>query len=101
MHGKMSISMPPHDLFTPAKVFIKPKDQPEAEWKEVVGSVVRDSLTISESEPVGYNPTIIKFTAALHISRKNRIRLFKSVGLMKRPRLTYKTIKRDCAKRNK
>lgn len=93
--------MPLREIFTPAKVFIKPVNQPEADWQEVVDSVVRDSLTISESEPVGYNPTTIKFTATLHISRKNRIRLFKSIGLMKRPRLTYKTIKRDCAKRNK
>ena len=93
--------MPPREMFTPSKVFIKPKDQPEAEWQELVGPIIRDSITIAEEAPDPYWPTHLQFTATFRISRKNRIRLFKSIGLMKRPRLTYKTIKRDCAKRNK
>jgi len=93
--------MPLKDLFTPTKVFIKPFDKPESDWKEFVGDIVRDSITITESTPNPYRPTTLNFTATLRISRKNRIRLFKSLGLMKRPRCTYKTIRRDCAKRNK
>lgn len=89
-----------HELFSPSKIFIKRADV-EGEWKELIGPIVRESLTISESEPVGYNPTTIKFTATLRISRNDRISLLKFVGLMKRPRLTYRTIKRDSAKRNK
>lgn len=93
--------MPPKDLFTPTKVFIKPFDKPEAGWQELVGDVVRDSITIAEDAPDPYQPLHLRFTATFSISRKNRIRLLKSVGLMKRPRLTYKTIRRDCAKRNR
>ena len=93
--------MPLKDLFTPTKVFIKPVDQPEVDWQEIVGEVVSDSITIREDVPDMNFPTTLKFTATLRTSRKNRIRLLKSVGLMKRPRLTYKTIRRDCAKRNK
>ena len=93
--------MPLKDLFTPTKVFIKPFDKPEADWQEFVGDIVRDSIAITESTPNPHSPTTLNFTATLRISRKNRIRLFKSVGLMKRPRCTHKTIKRDCAKRNK
>lgn len=93
--------MLPKDLFTPTKVFIKPFDKPEAEWQELVGPIIHDSITITEKAPDPYQPTHLKFSVTFRISRKNRIRLFKSIGLMKQPRLTYKTIKRDCAKRNK
>lgn len=93
--------MPLEDLFTSANVFIKPIDKPEADWQELVGDIVRDSITITESASNPYSPATLNFTATLRISRKNRIRLLKSVGLMKRPRCTYKTIKRKCAKRNR
>ena len=87
--------------FETGKIFLKPIGQPEMDWQEIVGEVVSDSITIREDAPDMNFPTRLNFTVTLRISRKNRIRLFKSVGLMKRPRCTYKTIKRGCAKRNR
>lgn len=88
--------------FEIGKIFLKPVDQPEMDWQEMVGKAVSDSITIiRESVPDKIKPTRINFTATFSISRKNSIRLLKSVGLMKRPRCTYRTIRRDCAKRNK
>lgn len=83
------------------KIFLKPIGQPERDWQEIVGEVVSDSITIREDVPDMNFPTRLNFVATLSISRKNYIRLLKSAGLMKRPRCTYKTIRRDCAKRNK
>ena len=93
--------MPPKELFGSPKLFIKPVSQPEADWQELVGAIVSESITISENRPDASRPTILNFTATLNINRKNRIRFLKSVGFMKRPRRTYKTIRRDCAKRNR
>lgn len=87
--------------FEAGNIFLKPIGQPEMDWQEIVGHVVSDSITIREDVPDMNFPTRLNFTATFSISRKNFIRLLKSVGLMKRPRLTYKTIKRDCAKRNR
>ena len=87
--------------FEIGKIFLKPVDQPEIDWQEMVGEIVSDSITIREDVPDMNFPTRLNFTATLSISRKNYIRFLKSVGLMKRPRCTYKTIRRNCAKRNK
>ena len=93
-----SSSTPNFDI---GKIFLKPVDHPEMDLQEMVGKVVSDSITIRENVPDMKFPTRINFIATLNISRNNFIRLLKSVGLMKRPRCTYKTIRRDCAKRNK
>lgn len=95
------MSMPPKDLFTPTKIFIKPADKPEVDWKELVGSIVSDSITITREAPDPFVPTTLRLVATININHKNRIRLLKSVGLMKRPRLTYETVRRDRAKRNR
>lgn len=87
--------------FEIGKIFLKPVDQPEMDWQEMVGEVVSDSITIREDVPDMKFPTRLNFTATLNISRNNFIRILKSIGLMKRPRCTYKTIRRYCAKRNK
>ena len=85
---------------TPSRVFIKSCNT-ETDWKELVGSIVRDSITVSDCVTEPYRPTTLRFTATINISRKNKIKLLKEVGIMKKPRCTYKTIRRDCAKRNK
>ena len=87
--------------FETREIFLKPIGPIEMDWKEIIGEVVSDSITIREDVPDMNFPTRLNFTAILSISRKNYIRFLKSVGLMKRPRCTYKTIRRDCAKRNK
>ena len=89
------------ELFGTPKLFIKPIGKPEADWKELVGPIVQDSISISEDVPDIYSPTRIRFTATVRISKKNRIKLLQSVGLMKRPKCTYRTVKRNCAKRNR
>ena len=92
------------ELFGTPKLFIKPIGKPEADWKELVGPIVSDSITISEKDDdapaLGYQTRHV-FTATIRISRKNRIKLLQSVGLMKRPKCTYRTVKRNCAKRNR
>lgn len=96
----MAISSNPSPL-TMGKCYIKRADNSLADWNELVGTVVSDSITISDDAPTPFHPTRLHFTATLNISRKDSIQLLQSVGLMKRPRLTFKTIKRDCAKRNR
>lgn len=93
-----SLNMP---TFEPVKLFIKPCGQPEADWKELTTEIISDSITITKETPDSHFPTRFSFTATINFTRKNRIRLLQTVGLMKRPRCTYKTIKRDCAKRNR
>lgn len=78
-----------------SKVFLRPID-----WKEMTAKVVEENLTISK--PV-YDATtkVVEFHMTLNITRKVLIRLGQQFGIMKRPRCTYKTIRRDCAKRNR
>ena len=54
--------MPLKDLFTPTKVFIKPFDRPESDWQELVGDIVRASITIAEDAPDPYRPLHLRFT---------------------------------------
>lgn len=83
------------------KIFLKPVGQPEADWKELTAEIISDSITITKEAPDSHFPTRFSFTATVNFTRKNRILLLQTVGLMKRSRCTYKTIKRDCAKRNR
>ena len=85
----------------PSRVFIKSSDCPDSDWQELTGTMVSNSITVSEYEPDPFLPTTLNFTATVHVSRKDSIRMCQAFGAIKRPHLTYKTHKRNCAKRNR
>ena len=92
--------------FGPGKLYIKSAANDVTEWQEVGAT---DALIISDevqdtinSWAEVYQPKPIKFSFTLKpMKRKAHIRLLQSCGVLKKPRCTYKTIKRDCAIRNK
>lgn len=88
------------------KLFFKPSDQPEAEWQEVTctsNSIVVEKWAddMADAWIEALRPEPMQFTFTLRGGRKAHIRLLQSFGVLKKPRCTYKTIRRDCAKRNK
>lgn len=87
-----------------SKLFIKRIGIPETEWGELSSEVISDSISLSGPEYVEEpTPKIsrFQFTFRVNMSHKTFVKLGHMSGLLKRPRLTYKTIKRDCAKRNR
>lgn len=88
----------------PAKVFIKRWGEPNEDWKEL-GVIKDDSVTLvlNEKDDPGFDfrYEVGGFEFTFKFSRKTSIRLQQALGLLKRPKFTYKTIKRDCAKRNR
>ena len=92
------------------KIFIKPIDRPEAEWQELSNGLIATDFIIEERGPefipvpeTGHNKIVLNFSIRLKASARKRIMLQikQMCGLAKRPKCTYKTIKRDCAKRNR
>ena len=91
------------------KIFIKPIDHPEAEWKELSNGLTATDFIAEESGPefvpvpeTGLQKIVLNFTIRLKPSTRKRmfLQIRQMCGLAKRPKFTYKTIKRDCAKRN-
>jgi len=85
------------------KLYLKPIDHPEADWQELVGTVVKDSITVSGPEfipDIAPNIGHFQFTFHCRIKRKTEIRLMQLAGFKKSPKCTYRTVKRGCAKRN-
>ena len=87
----------------PKKLFLRPDGA--TEWAEV--QPVRDSITIGKMEgkfkeidgpQVGCFEISFRFGP---LNKKTRVKIGQLLGCLKRPRCTYKTIKRDCAKRNR
>ena len=70
------------------------------EYKELV-EIVSISTAIEKDAADDRFVAPVKFHFAITVSRKKVIRLLQITGLMKPPRYTYKTIKRNCAKRNR
>lgn len=86
--------------FGPGKIFIKASD--DNEWKEI-GAVVSDGISLSSDsddnqrlfEPMG------EFSFTFTMRKRTRIRMLQQCGILDKPKCTYKTIRRDCAKRNR
>ena len=84
------------------KAFIMPKWGEPRDWKEV--TLVNDTASIVQTDKVGdsfIHYDTINFSFHIKINRKVRIKIGQLLGVLKKPRLSYKTIKRDCAKRNR
>ena len=88
---------------TPVKLFLKRDGQ--MEWTELDGA--KGDIRLGELND-GSEPAIENFSANYSLtfqmkplSRRKLIRLRQTFGLLKAPRCTYRTIKRDCAKRNR
>ena len=82
------------------EVFLKRLDT-EEKWEKLVGKTISDSITITTDVQDFDSPACFKFRATVSIGRKNMTRFLQFVGLLKRSRYSYKTIKRSCAKRNR
>ena len=93
------------------KLFIKPYGHPEADWQELSnGGLSSSDLIIEESEApfdtildTVHEKVEFSFTVRLNGSAPKRLKLQlkQEFGFAKKPKCTYKTIKRNCAKRNK
>ena len=72
------------------------------EFKEL-GKVESTSLAVEKDAADGRAIHTVGgvFNFKITVSRKKVLRLLQFLGFMKPPRYTYKTIKRDCAKRNR
>lgn len=95
--------------FGQPKIFIRTTSGEQADWTEL--SVVNaDALSISDADEFVerwkelYQPRDLSFSFHCTYRWKNkwtRIRFMQQVGLLKRPKCTYRTIKRFSAKRNR
>ncbi len=83
------------DLFDIWKVFVKVGD----EFKEL-GTPVQDTTILLRDEGPVFEPFIGTLTFTVRSSKRVRIRLLQQVDSLMRPKTTYRTIKRNCAKRN-
>lgn len=98
--------MPPKDISLSGvqKLYLKPEGA--FEWQEI-GTKVSDSISLGEMETEFVKdkaPNIGHFQITFRLrpwNKKKRIQIGQFLGFLKSPRCTYKTIKRDCAKRNK
>ena len=96
------------NTFTPTcergRIFVKPTEESEAEWKEI-GIVSNDSVTLSgrdgDAQSLIKKPTRFSCSFSCRINKNTFIRLMQLAGALKVPRCTYKTIKNNCAKRNR
>ena len=69
------------------------------EWREI-GTVNNDSMIVDEQRhksPFTFGEVSLTFT----MKKRDRIRLLQEINILDRPKCTYKTIRRDCAKRNR
>lgn len=96
--------------FNRGKVFLKPAGGSEEDWKEITNGLVASNIIIEEGEPqfipvpeTGHKKVVLNFTVKMKtaIRKRTMLRLAQMFGFAKAPRCTYKTIRRDCAKRNK
>lgn len=86
-------------------LFVKPWGEPSAEWQDL-GTIVNDTTTLTpdgDGEGKSYIHFSVSgpFSFTFRLRHKNRIKIAQEFGFLKKPRCTYKTIKRDCAKRNR
>ena len=82
-------------MFDIGKVFIKVGD----EFREL-GAAVQDTTILLHDDGTVFEPFTGTLTFTISSSKKHRIRLFQYVGFLKKPKTTYRTIKKNCAKRN-
>jgi len=80
-----------------ARIYIKPIIG--GEWKEISGRNLKCFSSLYE--PCNNRPITISFTGELPTGHKQRTEWMKFLGILKRPRCTFKTIRRDCAKKNR
>lgn len=90
-------------LFGARKLFIKPDGA--TEWSEI--EPVKDSITLGEmksefKELDGPRIGCFEFSFQLRRLRKrDRVKMGQFLGYLKRPKCTYRTVRHDCAKRNR
>ena len=86
--------------FGPGKIFVKATD--DHEWKEL-GTVKSDCLTVFEEavdQPIRFKQ-VGTMSFPFTMKKRTRIRLLQMAGVLDKPKCTYKTIRRNCAKRNR
>ena len=88
------------------RVFIKPHGAPDSEFVECgfcedtsLASCIADR--VSEKKEEWGHTTRFTMQFRVNIKRKTLRRIMQRVGFWKAPKCTYRTIKRDCAKRNR
>ena len=83
-----------------SRLFIRKWGEPTENWQEI-GTLVNDTITLCPDENDKDITTGLIFSVSIPSTRKHRCILAKAFGLMKSPKCTYRTIRRDCAKRNR
>lgn len=89
--------------FGPMRVFVRPFESNEP-WHEVKGACVRLSTTIREVLLSQYHNNINRKCNRYHIrgkARREMIRAMQSMGLLKKPKTTYRTNNEYFKKRRK
>ena len=96
--------------FGQPKIFVRTTSGEQADWTEL-GVIQANTLTpsdadefVSEWAKTFQQPRDLSFSCRCTCRWKNkwaRIRLLQQVGLLKRPKCTYRTIKRFSAKKNR
>lgn len=86
-----------------SEVMIKKWGEPSAEWKKLTG-VSGDEITVTTRDWSSFYDMMrstgsLSFT--LKVTGRSFIRLRQTLGFLKKPKCTYRTIRRDCAKRNR
>lgn len=97
--------MPPKELFGTPKLFIKPLGRPEADWNDIGFFDGRVSLATDNFDDgpdfIHYLNSKTSLSCTIKITRKKSIMLQQALGLLRSPHCTYKTVKQNCAKRNR
>lgn len=100
--------MPPKDSnvnnLRPERLFVKPWGVPCEDWQEIGVIEGSTTLVVKDESKAPYDiiysiPTV--FSCAIKFSKKQNVRIMQLFGLLKKPKCTYKTTRRFCAKRNK
>lgn len=95
-------------IFGQPKVFIRTTSGEQADWTEIGVIKMNDTLLSSDADEFVekwkelYQPRSFSFSMTCRWKSKwAKIRLLQKVGLLKRPKCTYRTIRRFSAKRNR
>lgn len=94
------MAIAPIPNFSLGKLYLK--GDGSTEWTEVKPEVESFDFTPSvEFDCVPINHTLSFTWRIKPFSKKKQIEIMQFFGRLKKPKCTYKTIKRDCAKRNR
>ena len=91
--------MPPKDITSLGEVYVLTADGAVLDWRRSA-EAIRDSITVTREAIETITEGCIKLRLAVHLSRRVLLELAKLCSAARRPKLTYRTKRRNCAKRN-